>query len=332
MKPALHLGVTRPLDGRADLSTLQLPAHHFVTHCVAVGMTGSGKTGLVTVMIEEAARNQIPVLVIDVKGDLPNLLLQFPSLGPEVLMPWVEGATQEEDTTAYAARLAEERRVGLASYGITALKTTTGVRWLAPSEPARLLHGVPIRLASIQVNGSEAGPSLQVTELGLDVIRPIRLQSPAPRSEFGAVLSATRGQLLVMGGTLESGGLAGDVWRYGIADDTWTLVSTDGGIAAHLPRRDRPDRTTAGYPGDGCVGDLSVDLASPNTFFESGIFVLRQAGWTRNVAVGVADGMYWNVPGRRALPMSSVEVPNCPRDAARPCSLPPPERGRNRSP
>jgi type IV secretory pathway VirB4 component len=48
---------------------LQLPAHHLVTHGVVVGMTGSGKTGLVTVMIEDALRNAISVLVIDVKRD-----------------------------------------------------------------------------------------------------------------------------------------------------------------------------------------------------------------------------------------------------------------------
>ena len=146
MRPALHLGVTRPLDGRAELSTLQLPAHHLVTHCVAVGMTGSGKTGLVTVMIEEAARNQVPVLVIDVKGDLPNLLLQFPSFSPEVLVPWVEGATPDEDVSAYAARLAEERRVGLEAYGIGTpeladFSDKTHVRVITPGADAgELLH------------------------------------------------------------------------------------------------------------------------------------------------------------------------------------------------
>ena len=110
------------------------------------GPTGSGKTGLVTVMIEEAARNQVPVLVIDVKGDLPNLLLQFPSFSPELLLPWVEGATPEEDPSEYAARLAEERRVGLEAYGIGTRELTdfadgTHVRVITPgSDAGELLH------------------------------------------------------------------------------------------------------------------------------------------------------------------------------------------------
>src|SRR5438132_821762 len=54
-------------------------------------MTGSGKTGLITVMIEEAQRARVPVLVVDIEGDLPNLLLTFPSFAPEPLVPWVDG-------------------------------------------------------------------------------------------------------------------------------------------------------------------------------------------------------------------------------------------------
>lgn len=49
-------------------SAYELPAHHLVTHGVVVGMTGSGKTGLLTVLVEEALRNQVPVLMIDVRA------------------------------------------------------------------------------------------------------------------------------------------------------------------------------------------------------------------------------------------------------------------------
>jgi DNA helicase HerA-like ATPase len=69
-----------------------LPAHHLVTHGVVVGMTGSGKTGLLSVLVEEALRTQIPVLMIDIKGDLPNLLLSFPDLTASHLVPWVTEA------------------------------------------------------------------------------------------------------------------------------------------------------------------------------------------------------------------------------------------------
>ena len=50
-----------------------------VTHAVCVGMTGSGKTGLCLSLIEEAAIDGVPVIAIDPKGDLGNLLLTFPA-------------------------------------------------------------------------------------------------------------------------------------------------------------------------------------------------------------------------------------------------------------
>src|SRR5215475_5969657 len=71
-------------------ASLHLPARHLVTHGVVVGMNGSGKTGLLTVLIEEALQQGVPTLVVDVKGDLPNLLLAFPSFDPEPMKPWME--------------------------------------------------------------------------------------------------------------------------------------------------------------------------------------------------------------------------------------------------
>ena len=60
-----------------------------VTHGVCVGMTGSGKTGLCVALLEEAALDNIPAIVIDPKGDLTNLLLTFPDLKPEDFRPWI---------------------------------------------------------------------------------------------------------------------------------------------------------------------------------------------------------------------------------------------------
>ena len=48
------------------------------THAVCIGMTGSGKTGLCVSLLEEAAIDGIPAIVIDPKGDIANLLLTFP--------------------------------------------------------------------------------------------------------------------------------------------------------------------------------------------------------------------------------------------------------------
>jgi len=60
-----------------------------VTHAVCVGMTGSGKTGLCLALLEEAAIDGIPAIIIDPKGDLGNLLLTFPDLRPEDFAPWI---------------------------------------------------------------------------------------------------------------------------------------------------------------------------------------------------------------------------------------------------
>src|SRR5260221_1235027 len=142
--PALYLGSTRPLDGAGAAADLRLPAHHLVTHGVVVGMTGSGKTGLTTVMIEEAMSTSIPVLVIDVKGDLPNLLLAFPDFDPGRFMPWVEGCAAPDDTRSpeeIAKTLCEQRRTGLEAWRIGApelarFSSKTEVRVITPGSSA----------------------------------------------------------------------------------------------------------------------------------------------------------------------------------------------------
>ncbi|WFB36088.1 DUF853 family protein [Kiritimatiellota bacterium B12222] len=123
MKPyeklgAFYLGKTEATAER-EASTLMYDAKDLTTHGVCVGMTGSGKTGLCLSLIEEAAMDGIPVLAIDPKGDLGNLLLTFPDLLPEDFAPWIDpaeamrkGSTPE----AYAVQVAETWREGLASW------------------------------------------------------------------------------------------------------------------------------------------------------------------------------------------------------------------------
>ncbi len=91
-----------------------------VTHAVCVGMTGSGKTGLCLALVEEAAIDGVPVIAIDPKGDLGNLLLTFPNLAPEDFRPWIdedEARRAGVSPDAYAAREAETWRKGLAEWG-----------------------------------------------------------------------------------------------------------------------------------------------------------------------------------------------------------------------
>src|SRR6478736_4381135 len=142
--PAFFLGGTRALDGTGAATKLSLPAHHLVTHGVVLGMTGSGKSGLTTVMIEEAIGAGVPVLVIDVKGDLPNLLLAFPDFDPGRFQPWVEGCQgpgDERTADAVAAALNGERRNNLEAWGITeadlrAFSARTEVRVITPGSSA----------------------------------------------------------------------------------------------------------------------------------------------------------------------------------------------------
>ncbi|MBI3161454.1 MAG: DUF87 domain-containing protein [Chloroflexi bacterium] len=60
------------------------------THAVVTGMTGSGKTGLCVALLEEAALQNVPAIIIDPKGDLTNLLLHFPDLMPQDFQPWID--------------------------------------------------------------------------------------------------------------------------------------------------------------------------------------------------------------------------------------------------
>jgi len=92
------------------------------THAIIVGMTGSGKTGLCLDLMEEAALNRIPAIMIDPKGDITNALLHFPDLAPADFQPWInaDAARREGKTAAQAAAdMAALWRNGLAKWDIT---------------------------------------------------------------------------------------------------------------------------------------------------------------------------------------------------------------------
>src|SRR5712691_10436009 len=91
-----------------------------VTQAVCVGMTGSGKTGLCLGLLDEAAIDGIPAIVIDPKGDLSNLLLTFPDLKPADFLPWVnESDAQKRGQTPqeFAKQQADLWKKGLAEWG-----------------------------------------------------------------------------------------------------------------------------------------------------------------------------------------------------------------------
>ena len=91
-----------------------------VTHAVCVGMTGSGKTGLCLGLLEEAAIDGIPAIVIDPKGDLANLMLTFPQLRGEDFAPWInedDARKKGLSPSDYATQQAEMWKKGLGDWG-----------------------------------------------------------------------------------------------------------------------------------------------------------------------------------------------------------------------
>ena len=104
----------------ADKALLYDPAD-LTTHGLVTGMTGSGKTGLCVGILEEAALQNIPAIIIDPKGDLTNLLLHFPELAPQDFQPWLDAdVVRREGKTIEAAakETADMWKKGLTDWGI----------------------------------------------------------------------------------------------------------------------------------------------------------------------------------------------------------------------
>jgi hypothetical protein len=109
-----------PATGQTLDEPILYDSRDLVTHAVCIGMTGSGKTGLCLGLIEEAAIDGVPVIAIDPKGDLGNLLLTFPRLAPEEFRPWVnedEARRSGIDLDAFAAKEAAAWSAGLGAWG-----------------------------------------------------------------------------------------------------------------------------------------------------------------------------------------------------------------------
>ncbi|NPA90167.1 MAG: DUF87 domain-containing protein [Chloroflexi bacterium] len=161
---SFYLGALYDLDkGEYHPPTVNYDARDLTTHAVVVGMTGSGKTGLCIGLLEEAALDQVPAILIDPKGDVTNLLLQFPELRPEDFRPWInpddarrKGMTPDE----YAAYIAKRWREGLAEWGIgperiRRLQAAADYTIYTPGSHA----GIPVNIL-----GSLAAPDLDFEE------------------------------------------------------------------------------------------------------------------------------------------------------------------------
>ena len=110
-----------PATGKATDQIHFYDPADLTTHAVVTGMTGSGKTGLCVGLLEEAALQNIPAVIIDPKGDLTNLMLHFPNLLPADFEPWMDADAARKSgktTAAMAEETAASWKTGLAGWGI----------------------------------------------------------------------------------------------------------------------------------------------------------------------------------------------------------------------
>jgi hypothetical protein len=158
-----YLGRGYDLNAKTAAGELVLyDSKDLVTHAVCVGMTGSGKTGLCVALLEEAAIDNIPAIIIDPKGDLSNLLLTFPQLRGEDFRPWInEEDAQRKGLSVqeYADQQAALWKKGLADWGqsgerIQRLRDSAEIAVYTPGSNA----GLPV---SILKSFAAPGPAIR---------------------------------------------------------------------------------------------------------------------------------------------------------------------------
>jgi hypothetical protein len=149
--PAAHERTTDDASSHISVATDKL-----TTHGVIVGMTGSGKTGLGVIVIEEALQAGLPVIAIDPKGDLTNLCLTFPDLAPADFRPWIDDAqakNADQTLDEFAASQSELWTRGLGDWGLSgadigALRATTDFTIYTPGSRSGVALNV---VGSLQV-------------------------------------------------------------------------------------------------------------------------------------------------------------------------------------
>ena len=217
---SFHLGnAIDAATGKAGADRVVVGSSDLTTHGVVVGMTGSGKTGLAVVLIEEALLAGIPVLVLDPKGDMANLALVFPDLQPASFRPWVSDADANAagvSVDEYAARQATIWREGLESSGLgperlQALRDSADVTVYTPGSTA----GVPLNVVG----------SLQAPKLSWDT------EAEALRDEIQGTVTSLLRLVGVEADPLASrehvllSNLVENAWRAGRDLDLGTLIA-----------------------------------------------------------------------------------------------------------
>lgn len=148
-----YLGREYDAEAKAPAGDLVMyDSKDLVTHGVVLGMTGSGKTGLCMAILEEAAMDRIPAIIIDPKGDIANLLLTFPELDARSFRPWInedDAARKGISPDDFAAKTAEIWKSGLGEWGqdaarIRTLREAVDINIFTPGSRA----GIPVSILS----------------------------------------------------------------------------------------------------------------------------------------------------------------------------------------
>jgi hypothetical protein len=222
MGDGLYLGKQVDPDTGALGARLDLDPADLLTHGLVVGMTGSGKTGLAIVLLEELLRRGVPVVAIDPKGDLANLLLLFEHLDSASFAPWVDPEAARragKDVKAAAAEAADAWKKGLAEWG------------LGEADVAALKRSHD---AVVFTRGSSAGTPLNVLQ-SLDApATPFESASEDLRDEIQSIVSGLLGLVRVEADPLQSppavflANLVEKAWRAG---RSYSLEDLIGAIA-----------------------------------------------------------------------------------------------------
>jgi hypothetical protein len=209
-----YIGRAYDLAARKAQEDLVLyDSRDLVTHAVVVGMTGSGKTGLCIDLIEEAAIDNVPSILIDPKGDLTNLLLTFPGLSSGEFMPWVnedDAARKGLSVEDYASQQAGSWQKGLADWGqsgdrIQRLRQAAEFVIYTPGSNA----GVPVSIlksfAAPPAEILEDGELLQerITTTVTSLLGLLNIQADPLQSREHILLSTIIGQMWQQGQDLD---------------------------------------------------------------------------------------------------------------------------------
>jgi hypothetical protein len=150
---SFYLGRPYDLESKAMVEELVLyDSKDLVTHGVVLGMTGSGKTGLCLALLEEAAMDHIPAIIIDPKGDIANLLLTFPGMSAEEFTPWInedDAAKKGVSVPEFAQSTADMWKKGLADWGqplerVRQFRDRVDINVFTPGSKA----GIPVSILS----------------------------------------------------------------------------------------------------------------------------------------------------------------------------------------